>query len=577
MDLSVIMHDFRQEFPFFNNHPECIYLDSAATTHKPQCVIDAITHAQEISNANVHRSSYHLAATVTERYELVRTRLAQLIHAPASQNIFWTKGATEALNLIAYGLGELCLAQHPLWQGNEIIVLTSEHHANILPWQQLVQRINQIRLKTTQDKSIKKLRVTTVSPDMQGNYQYDDVYDAITDDTALIAVAHVSNALGCIHPIDLISRKAHQHKALCIVDGTQALAHISVDVQTLGCDAYVGSSHKMFGPTGVGFGYGTYELLNALPPYQVGGEMIEYVSFSASRFQSFPYKFEAGTPNIHGVLGFGAAIDFIETHRDEIQTTENQLFNYLLMQLSQITQVRILGQDNTHKISLCSMVLTHQHKPLSHYDVLRWLDNANIALRVGHHCAMPLMQHLQLDGTLRVSLSAYNTMSDIDRFIATLKDAIQHLIVENHADSIHADSIDGVIVSEHDVKSVLLPLARQFGVLQGYENIFRQIMLSSKALPQLSADEQIESYHVAGCEVDVWVKYVSQSDSFEAFANSKIIRGLLAILLEKANALSHQQRAQFDFAQYLTELGITHHLSQSRVNGLSRVIAQLSA
>lgn len=218
------------------------------------------------------------------------------------------------------------------------------------------------------------------------------------------------------------------------------------------------------------------------------------------------------------------------------------------------------------------MVLTHQHKPLSHYDVLRWLDNANIALRVGHHCAMPLMQHLQLDGTLRVSLSAYNTMSDIDRFIATLKDAIQHLIVENHA-----DPIDGVIVSEHDEKSVLLPLARQFGVLQGYENIFRQIMLSSKALPQLSADEQIESYHVAGCEVDVWVKYVSQTDSFEAFANSKIIRGLLAILLEKANALSHQQRAQFDFAQYLTELGITHHLSQSRVNGLSRVIAQLSA
>lgn len=166
----------------------------------------------------------------------------------------------------------------------------------------------------------------------------------------------------------------------------------------------------------------------------------------------------------------------------------------------------------------------------------------------------------------------YDTMSDIDRFIATLKDAIQHLIVENHA-----DPIDGVIVSEHDEKSVLLPLARQFGVLQGYENIFRQIMLSSKALPQLSADEQIESYQVAGCEVDVWLKYVSQTDSFEAFANSKIIRGLLAILLEKANALSHQQRAQFDFAQYLTELGITHHLSQSRVNGLSRVIAQLSA
>ena len=570
-----MMHDFRQEFPFFNTHPECIYLDSAATTQKPQCVIDAIAHAQAESNANVHRSSYQLAAAVTKQYEAVRTRLAQLINAPYKQQIFWAKGATEALNLIANGLGEMCLAGHPLWQGNEIIILTSEHHANILPWQQLVQRINQIRCSYADNGHAERLRITPVSPDKNGDYQYDDLYNAITDDTAVIAIAHVSNALGCIHPIETIAAKAHQHQALCIVDGTQALAHLAVDVQALHCDAYVGSSHKMFGPTGVGFGYGTDALLSALPPYQVGGEMIEHVSFTSAKFQPYPHKFEAGTPNIHGVLGLGAAIDFVERHFDAIQRTEETLFAYLLAQLSQIKQVRLLGQGNTHKISLCSMVFVHQGEPLSHYDVLRWLDEANIALRVGHHCAMPLMQHLEVDGTLRVSLSAYNTMADIDVFVAALNGAIEQLMDTAEAPVYQSNSDDKHLVKDA-VEQTILPLASQFSGLHGYENIFRQIMLSSKALPLLDATEQNESLHIAGCEVDVWVKYLPQTDSFAAFANSKIIRGLLAVLIEKANTLSHQQRKQFDFAQYLTTLGITHHLSQSRVDGLGRVIARLS-
>ena len=560
MDLSAIMQEFRQEFPFFKSYPECIYLDSAATTHKPQCVIDTIAQAQAQSNANVHRSSYQLAADVTRQYEAIRSRLAHFINAPDSQNIFWAKGATEALNLIAYGLGELCLTNHPLWQGNEIIILTSEHHANILPWQQLIQRVNQIRSAYSQNEHTEMLRVTPVSPDKNGDYQYDELYNAISDDTAIIAIAHVSNALGCIHPIENISAKAHQYNALCIVDGTQALAHLNVDVQALGCDAYVGSSHKMFGPTGVGFGYGTDVLLDALPPYQVGGEMIEHVSFTSSRFQSYPHKFEAGTPNIHGVLGLGAAIDFVDKHLAYIQRTEENLFTYLLTQLSQIKQIRLLGQGNLHKISLCSMVFVHNGDSLSHYDVLRWLDEANIALRVGHHCAMPLMQHLEVDGTLRVSISAYNCAADIDMFVDVLKSAIDQLI------------------GSHDILiNDSLSLASQFNGLQGYENIFRQIMLSSKALPVLDASKHIDAYHVAGCEVDVWLMYTPHNNAFEAFANSKIIRGLLAILLEKANSLTAKERRIFDFSGYLTALGITHHLSQSRVNGLDRVIAKLSA
>jgi cysteine desulfurase/selenocysteine lyase len=566
------MREFRQQFPFFNTQIPTIYFDNAATTQKPQCVIDAITHANIQQSANVHRSSYQLAASVTDAYESARNDVAQLINAATAKQIFWSKGATESLNLIAHGLGELCLTEHSLWQGDEIIILTSEHHANILPWQQLVNRI----------KPFKLLRVTPVSPDINGNYDYAKLRAAITNNTAVVAVAHVSNALGCVHPVAQISQWAHQHHALCIVDGTQALAHIPVDVQALNCDAYVGSSHKMFGPTGVGFGYATHALLGALPPYQVGGEMIEYVSFDEVRYQSYPLKFEAGTPNISGVIGLGTAAKFVLQHQANMLKSEHLLMQYLLSQLAELnteldenshskqdsakSSINIIGADNAERISLCSFVLNG----ISHYDVLRLLDNENIALRVGHHCAMPLMQHLGIDGTMRVSLCAYNTQTEIDMFIIALRTAIKRLGSSDDVMSEH---------SESDTSSVMIststPIGGQFTGLQGYDVIFRQIMLSSKACPLLSEQYHIADYHVAGCEVDVWIgEFAGQ---FSGFATSKIIKGLLAILLEKANTLSPTQRATFDFTEYLAQLGVSHHLSQSRVDGLSRVIARLSA
>ena len=334
------MRDFRKQFPFFDSSVSSIYFDNAATTQKPQCVIDAIWHANIQKSANVHRSSYQLAASVTDAYESARNDVAQLINAATAEQIFWSKGATESLNLLAHGLGELCRSEHPIWQGNEIIILTSEHHANILPWQQLVERL----------KPEKKLRITPLSPDYNGNYDYIKLRSAITDNTAIVAVAHVSNALGCVHPVADITKWAHQHQALCIVDGTQALAHIQVDVQALNCDAYVGSSHKMFGPTGVGFGYATHVLLDALPPYQVGGEMIEYVSFDEVRYQSYPLKFEAGTPNISGVIGMGAAARFVQQHQSMILQIEHHLHQHLLEQLA------VLNTDLAVKSNLITIV-----------------------------------------------------------------------------------------------------------------------------------------------------------------------------------------------------------------------------
>ena len=566
------MREFRQQFPFFDTSTPSIYFDNAATTQKPQCVIDAIEHANIQQSANVHRSSYQLAASVTDAYEAARNNVAALINAPSARNIFWSKGATESLNLIAHGLGELCLAEHAMWQGDEIIILTSEHHANILPWQQLASKLSHF----------KSLRITPVSPDFNGNYDYAVLRAAITNNTAIVAVAHVSNALGCVHPVAAITQWAHQHNALCIVDGTQAIAHIPVDVQALHCDAYVGSSHKMFGPTGVGFGYATHALLDALPPYQVGGEMIEYVSFDEVRFQSYPLKFEAGTPNISGVLGMGMAANFVLQHQAMIIQSEHVLMQYLLGQLTVLNDelavtteiglastnniISIIGAQNPERISLCSFVLNG----ISHYDVLRLLDKDNIALRVGHHCAMPLMQHLGIDGTIRVSLCAYNTYTEIDGFIAALRSAIKRLV-----------SSDDVIANSRafDTSSVAFsantPIGDQFAALQGYDVVFRQIMLSSKACPLLSEQYHTADYHVAGCEVDVWLgQFAGQ---FYGFANSKIIKGLLAILLEKANTLTPSQRTRFDFTEYLAQLGVSHHLSQSRVDGLSRVIARLSA
>lgn len=566
------MREFRQHFPFFDTSTPSIYFDNAATTQKPQCVIDAIEHANIQQSANVHRSSYQLAASVTDAYEAARNNVAELINAPSARNIFWSKGATESLNLIAHGLGELCLAEHAMWQGDEIIILTSEHHANILPWQQLASKLSHF----------KSLRITPVSPDFNGNYDYAVLRAAITNNTAIVAVAHVSNALGCVHPVAAITQWAHQHNALCIVDGTQAIAHIPVDVQALHCDAYVGSSHKMFGPTGVGFGYATHALLDALPPYQVGGEMIEYVSFDEVRFQSYPLKFEAGTPNISGVLGMGMAANFVLQHQAMIIQSEHVLMQYLLGQLTVLNDelavtteiglastnniISIIGAQNPERISLCSFVLNG----ISHYDVLRLLDKDNIALRVGHHCAMPLMQHLGIDGTIRVSLCAYNTDTEIDGFIAALRSAIKRLV-----------SSDDVIANSRafDTSSVAFsastPIGDQFAALQGYDVVFRQIMLSSKACPLLSEQYHTADYHVAGCEVDVWLgQFAGQ---FYGFANSKIIKGLLAILLEKANTLTPSQRTRFDFTEYLAQLGVSHHLSQSRVDGLSRIIARLSA
>ena len=566
------MREFRQQFPFFDISTPSIYFDNAATTQKPQCVIDAIEHANIQQSANVHRSSYQLAASVTDAYEAARNHVATLINASSARNIFWSKGATESLNLIAHGLGELCLAEHSLWQGNEIIILTSEHHANILPWQQLVSRLSPCN----------SLRITSVSPDFNGNYDYAALRTAITDNTAIVAVAHVSNALGCVHPVAEITQWAHQHHALCIVDGTQAIAHIPVDVQALNCDAYVGSSHKMFGPTGVGFGYATHALLDALPPYQVGGEMIEYVSFDEVRFQSYPLKFEAGTPNISGVLGMGIAASFVLQHQAMIIESEHVLMQYLLGQLTQLNDelaviteigqastnniISIIGAQNPERISLCSFVLND----ISHYDVLRLLDKDNIALRVGHHCAMPLMQHLGIDGTMRVSLCAYNTDTEIDGFIAALRSAIQRLASSDDALT-HSRPFDTSSVAV----SSSTPIGDQFAVLQGYNGVFRQLMLSSKACPLLSEQYHTVDYHVAGCEVDVWLgQFAGQ---FYGFATSKIIKGLLAILLEKANTLTPTQRTRFDFTKYLAQLGVSHHLSQSRVDGLSRVIARLSA
>jgi cysteine desulfurase/selenocysteine lyase len=335
----------RQYFPFYSspNSLSSVYLDSAATSQKLQSVIDITQHYYQERTANVHRSSHQLAASVTEQFEQSRKTIQHFIGAKSPKDIVWTKGATESINLVASGL-----AKRHFKAGDSILVSALEHHANIVPWQHIAQ---------THDLQLKVMPV-----DANGVLKLNESLQLIDATTALVAVGHVSNALGNINPIEAIINKAKEVGALTLIDGTQAVSHLAVNVQQLDCDFYVFSGHKMFGPTGIGVLYGKYALLEQLPPYQLGGEMIEKVSFEQTTFQPPPLKFEAGTPNIAGVLGIAVASEFIEHNRTAMLEHEHNLYQQLVTMLTAIPQVKLWG-DNTN--SICVQSFTVQGVNLS--------------------------------------------------------------------------------------------------------------------------------------------------------------------------------------------------------------------
>lgn len=393
----------RNDFPILSRHiynKPLVYFDNAATTQKPISVIDAISNYYRNDNANVHRGVHYLSQFATEAFEGVRKKIASFINAADPKEIIFTRGATEAINLAAWSYCETFVQA-----GDEIIVSALDHHSNIVPWQIACERRN---------AALKVIPVTS-----EGDLDLNIFQQLLNTRTKMVAVSHISNTLGTINPIGEIVKMAHAFDVPVLIDGAQGLSHGPVDVQALDCDFYAFSAHKMYGPMGIGGLYGKTAWLEKMQPYQLGGEMISKVTFEKTTFNELPYKFEAGTPNVADVLGFGAAIDYLhEIGWDFIKTQEKDLLHYATSRLAAIDGVKIIGTSE-HKAAIISFLIDGIH----FFDAGTILDHMGIAVRTGNHCTQPLMDVIGINGTLRASMAFYNTREEIDR----LADGIQQV------------------------------------------------------------------------------------------------------------------------------------------------------
>ena len=397
--MSQLANKVKSDFPIFRNS-DLVYLDSAATSQKPQVVLDTVNSVYTKSNANVHRALYSLGSISTEKYEKARNKVANFIGANSSKEIIFTSGATESLNLLAHSLGM------NLNSKDEILISEMEHHSNIIPWQQLSKRTG---------AKIKFIPITS-----DGELDLSEAKKFFNSNTKIVSITHISNVLGTINPIANLSSIAHEYGAIFIVDGAQGAAHKKVDVNNLGCDFYVFSGHKMLGPTGIGVLWGKFDLLNEMEPFMGGGEMIDKVTMTSATWNEVPYKFEAGTPNFVQAIGLGAAIDYLESiGMDEITKTEEELTSYALGKLQKINNIEIYGNAR-ERIGVISFNIRNVHP----HDLAQFLNEYNIALRVGHHCAQPLLSKLNKTSTARLSTYIYNDEKDIDKLCSALQEIL---------------------------------------------------------------------------------------------------------------------------------------------------------
>lgn len=403
---NTALEDLRSQFPILTqkvNGRDLIYFDNAATSQKPSTVIDKIKTYYEKENANIHRGVHSLSQEATTAYEQARLKVSNYLNAKSDAEIIFTKGTTDGINLIASSFGELL---HP---GDEVLISAMEHHSNIVPWQLLESR--------------KKIKLKIIPIHNSGEIDLKAFEKLLNEKTKLVSITHISNSLGIINPIKEIIRKSHFVGAKVLIDGAQSIQHEKIDLQELDCDFFVFSGHKIYGPTGIGVLYGKSELLNIMPPYQGGGDMIEKVSFEKTTFNVLPFKFEAGTPNIVGGIALGAAFDFLNSlNFEQFKNHELELLRYAEEQLLTIPEIQIFG-NSKNKTSVISFNVGKIHP----FDIGTLLDKQGVAVRTGHHCTQPIMDFYQIPGTIRVSFSIYNTKDEIDVFMAALNKSIQIL------------------------------------------------------------------------------------------------------------------------------------------------------
>ena len=401
------VYAIRQQFPILNREVKAkplVYFDNAATSQKPQVVIDALVNYYSNFNANIHRGIHTLAEEATAAFEATRDAVKQFINAASREEIIFTRGTTESINLVAYTWG-----RQNIKAGDEIIISTMEHHSNIVPWQMLCEEKGSV------------LKVIPIND--EGDLLMDEYAKLLSSKTKLVSILQVSNALGTVNPVKQIIELAHKAGAVVLVDGAQSAVHLDIDVQKMEADFFAFSSHKLYGPTGVGVLYGKKQLLESMPPFQGGGEMIKEVSFNKTTYADLPYKYEAGTPNIADTVAFKTAIDFInKIGKEKIRQHENELLSYATAQLEQIPGLQIIGRAK-EKVSLISFVIDKVHPQ----DMGILLDNRGIAVRTGHHCAQPLMNRYGIVGTTRASFAVYNTKEEIDALVTGLYKVIKML------------------------------------------------------------------------------------------------------------------------------------------------------
>ena len=400
------VEEIRNQFPILQrsvNGKKLVYLDNGATAQKPQLVIDSITKYYSYENANIHRGVHFLSQEATSAYENARATIQSYIHAAESCEVIFTKGTTDSINLVAFSMGET------LQKGDEILISYMEHHSNIVPWQMLCER--------------KGLVLKVIPIHENGELDLEAVDNLLSEKTKLLSITHVSNTLGTINPVENLIKKAHAVGAKVLIDGAQSIQHFPIDVQALDCDFFAFGGHKVYGPTGVGILYGKKQILDSLPPYQGGGDMIAKVSFAKTTYNELPHKFEAGTPHISGGIALGKAFEFMQQlNLEQVIEHEHSLLLYAEEVLSSFNGLRIIGTASD-KASVVSFVIENIHP----FDIGTLLDKQGIAVRTGHHCTQPLMDFYQIPGTIRASFALYNTKAEIDLFATALERSIQML------------------------------------------------------------------------------------------------------------------------------------------------------
>lgn len=559
--------DARQDFPIFDQlirGKQLVYLDSGATTQKPRCVLEAMDRFYEQQNANIHRGNYFLSLEATGAYEQAREKVAQFLNVGDTREIIFTRGTTESINLVALSLGRLLLKR-----GDEVIVSMLEHHSNIVPWQLACEQYGAM------------LRVIPIND--AGELLLDEFAKLLTPKTKIVAVTHLSNALGTINDIATITRLAHRAGAVVLVDGAQWIAHHVTDLPALDVDFYAFSGHKLYGPTGIGVLYGKRAWLEKMPPYQGGGDMIKRVTFEKTTYADLPNKFEAGTPNIAGAIGLGAAIDYVNRlGLAKIAQHEEALLKYLERRLLEVPGLRIIGTAG-QKSGAVSFVFD---KPtVAPYDVGLRLDIDGIAVRTGHHCCQPVMDRFGIGATVRASLGVYNRASDVDALIESLHELRQERASQptvSKPTALHLTGTGPVYPQAfaESPETAAEQLIDEFSFLDDWADRYQYIIDLGNKLPAFPESERTEINRVHGCQSTVFLSARKQPGTldtldFLADSDADIVRGLIAILQRLFTGQKASAILAFDIDAFLEKIGLEKNLALTRRNGLASMIKRI--